>query len=408
MKKLFLIIFIPVLFIEYSNSQSRPKKVIIEPKKSLKKEIYYIQNGEMNGIYSFYYNNRKQVEGKYLNNSKTGEWKYFDNDGNVRIKGSYLENKETGVWFYYKKDTLISKLLFDKNSRIDTFYGYWPTGQIAQIKIIDRIKNTEYSTKYYENNKIYEKSTKVSGKLDGFLERFDNNGNKTLEIEYKKGNPYSLILTSDNKLFRDSYSGNLKNGNGVLYIKKQDPETKNFQLYIELNFQNGLLSGNYYKYHSNGKISRKGQFSNNYLNGIFEFYDESGKLDTTKEYQKSDQLKNDLKNGITTNYSDENIIIDKMPGFLENDYNYFRYHIQRKLRYPEVAAENGIQGKVFVQFSVNSVGQVVDAKIVRSVDPSLDSEVLRVVNNSPYWEPGYQYFIPVKVQFTFPVVFALQ
>ena len=116
MKKLFLIFLICVFYIECSSSQSRPKKVIVEPKKSLNKKVYYIQNGKMNGMYSFYYNNRKQAEGNYLNDSKAGEWKYFDNDGNVRIKGNYLEDKKIGPWFYYKKDTLISKLIFDKKA----------------------------------------------------------------------------------------------------------------------------------------------------------------------------------------------------------------------------------------------------------------------------------------------------
>ena len=97
-----------------------------------------------------------------------------------------------------------------------------------------------------------------------------------------------------------------------------------------------------------------------------------------------------------------------MPRFLENDCIDFRYHIQRNLRYPEIAAENGIQGRVFVQFSINSTGQIGDVKVVKGVDDALDKEALRVVNNSPYWEPGYQYFIPVKVQFTFPFVFVLQ
>ncbi|NJO90546.1 MAG: energy transducer TonB [Chloroflexia bacterium] len=73
-----------------------------------------------------------------------------------------------------------------------------------------------------------------------------------------------------------------------------------------------------------------------------------------------------------------------------------------------IAAENGIQGKVFVQFSVNNIGELEDIKIVKGVHDLLDKEALRVVNLSPYWEPGFQFAIPVKVQFTFPITFALQ
>ncbi|KPL11109.1 MAG: energy transducer TonB, partial [Bacteroides sp. SM23_62] len=78
------------------------------------------------------------------------------------------------------------------------------------------------------------------------------------------------------------------------------------------------------------------------------------------------------------------------------------------LRYPEIAAENGISGKVYVQFAVNSKGEVVDAVVVRGVDPALDKEAVRVVTSSPKWSPGRQRGKAVKVQFTFPINFVLQ
>jgi protein TonB len=102
------------------------------------------------------------------------------------------------------------------------------------------------------------------------------------------------------------------------------------------------------------------------------------------------------------------IIVEDMPKFMGGDQNAFRAWIQQNLRYPEIAAENGISGRVFVQFAVNSKGQVVDAKVIRGVDPALDKEALRVVNSSPKWQPGKQRGKPVKVQFTFPIVFILQ
>lgn len=102
------------------------------------------------------------------------------------------------------------------------------------------------------------------------------------------------------------------------------------------------------------------------------------------------------------------IIVEDMPKFQGGDQNTFRAWIQSNLKYPEIAAENGISGKVFVNFVVNKNGEVVDAKVVRGVDPSLDQEALRVVRSSPKWTPGKQRGKPVKVQFTFPIVFVLQ
>ncbi len=101
-------------------------------------------------------------------------------------------------------------------------------------------------------------------------------------------------------------------------------------------------------------------------------------------------------------------IVEDMPSFQGKGQEGFREWIAKNLRYPEIAAENGISGKVYVQFAVNSRGQVVDAVVVRGVDPALDKEAIRVVTSSPKWEPGRQRGKAVKVQFTFPINFVLQ
>jgi protein TonB len=101
-------------------------------------------------------------------------------------------------------------------------------------------------------------------------------------------------------------------------------------------------------------------------------------------------------------------IVEEMPSFQGKGEDGFRQFIAKNLRYPEIAAENGISGRVYVQFAVNSKGQVVDAVVVRGIDPALDQEALRVVTSSPRWEPGRQRGTPVKVQFTFPINFILE
>ena len=102
-------------------------------------------------------------------------------------------------------------------------------------------------------------------------------------------------------------------------------------------------------------------------------------------------------------------IVEDMPTFNGGDpATEFRKYIAQNLRYPEIAAENGISGRVIVQFAVNKLGSVVDAKIVRSIDPALDKEAIRVVMSSPKWTPGKQRGKAVKVLFTFPINFVLQ
>ena len=102
-------------------------------------------------------------------------------------------------------------------------------------------------------------------------------------------------------------------------------------------------------------------------------------------------------------------IVEDMPTFNGGDpATEFRKYIAQNLRYPEIAAENGISGRVIVQFAVDKTGQVVDAVVVRSVDPALDKEAIRVVMSSPKWTPGRQRGKAVKVLFTFPINFVLQ
>jgi protein TonB len=102
-------------------------------------------------------------------------------------------------------------------------------------------------------------------------------------------------------------------------------------------------------------------------------------------------------------------IVEDMPTFNGGEpATEFRKYIAQNLRYPEIAAENGISGRVIVQFAVDRTGNVVDAVVVRSIDPALDKEAIRVVMSSPKWTPGKQRGKAVKVLFTFPINFVLQ
>jgi periplasmic protein TonB len=101
-------------------------------------------------------------------------------------------------------------------------------------------------------------------------------------------------------------------------------------------------------------------------------------------------------------------IVEEMPTFAGGDISKFRDFISKNLKYPDYAAENGIQGRVFVGFVVERDGSVSNVKVIRGVDPLLDKEAVRVVKSSPKWTPGKQRGVPVRVTFTFPVVFSLQ
>ena len=100
-------------------------------------------------------------------------------------------------------------------------------------------------------------------------------------------------------------------------------------------------------------------------------------------------------------------IVEEMPEYPGGEMA-LRQYMATAVKYPDDAVKKGIQGKVYVTFVVSKDGTVADAKIARGVDPSLDTEALRVVNNLPKWKPGKQKGQAVNVSYTVPINFKLQ
>lgn len=99
-------------------------------------------------------------------------------------------------------------------------------------------------------------------------------------------------------------------------------------------------------------------------------------------------------------------VVEEMPKFPGGEAKLLE-HIREKIKYPVIAQENGIEGRVIASFVVNKDGSVSDAEIVRGVDPSLDVEALRVINTFPNWKPGKQKGKTVNVKYTVPITFRL-
>ena len=83
-------------------------------------------------------------------------------------------------------------------------------------------------------------------------------------------------------------------------------------------------------------------------------------------------------------------------------------YLRKNIKYPAICRENNIQGRVLVTFIVNKDGAIVEPEVVKSVNPSLDKEALRVISTMPNWKPGSQRGKPVRVKYTVPVAFKLQ
>jgi len=99
-------------------------------------------------------------------------------------------------------------------------------------------------------------------------------------------------------------------------------------------------------------------------------------------------------------------VVESMPGFPGGEEARITY-LNENIKYPQMARESGIQGRVFVTFVVERDGRVTDVKVLRGIGGGCDEEAVRVIQNMPSWEPGKQRGKPVRVQFNMPILFKL-
>jgi periplasmic protein TonB len=99
-------------------------------------------------------------------------------------------------------------------------------------------------------------------------------------------------------------------------------------------------------------------------------------------------------------------VVESMPGFPGGEAARIQY-LNDNIKYPQMARESGIQGRVFVTFVVERDGSVTDVKVLRGIGGGCDEEAVRVIKNMPKWDPGKQRGKPVRVQFNMPILFKL-
>ena len=100
--------------------------------------------------------------------------------------------------------------------------------------------------------------------------------------------------------------------------------------------------------------------------------------------------------------------VEERPTFNGGDANEFSKWVNSRLVYPEIAKENGIEGRVTLQFTIDKEGRLGDVKVLSAPDKTLADEAVRVVSSSPKWKPGKQRDRAVKVSYTFPVIYKLR
>ena len=102
------------------------------------------------------------------------------------------------------------------------------------------------------------------------------------------------------------------------------------------------------------------------------------------------------------------LVAETMPSFQGGDLNTFRSWVQSNVKFPQIALENGIQGRVVLSFVIEKDGRLTNIQVLQTPDRSLSEEAIRVLNKSPKWSPGKQRNQVVRVKYTLPVDFRVQ
>ena len=138
---------------------------------------------------------------------------------------------------------------------------------------------------------------------------------------------------------------------------------------------------------------------------IIEIVEDEVEIENEVEIEETDTDEDEI---VEIEEDDEEffMVVENMPEFPGGDLGLMKF-IQKNVRYPAIAKEYNITGKVYVSFIVDKKGSVTNVKIVRGVDKNLDAEALRVVSLLPKYKPGKQRGKAVRVMFTIPINFTL-
>jgi TonB family protein len=370
--------------------------------KSLTSEEFSVNaENKKHGQYRFFYNKKLQVKGFYCNGEKQGPWVY-NIDPEYQILGFYKDNKKDSVWTHYLNGSLYVMINYT-------------TGESAMFYSNGTVKSTSDSIDhryvYLEYNEIGDTIKKII--WDSIYTKVIDYGKDskiTQQIIFKDDLPFSIL---NNKYIGTNieYDGELINGTGRITIKIKNSELNVFYLSDILDIKNSKLNGIYKKYTEDGNLWVEGQTRNDYMVGIWKKYTDNGNLDRELDLSENDSLKVfSGKFTISSNpcnlpiYEEPPVFPAKKDQSLSELMNFLRGTI----KYPEVAQEKGISGRVYISFTVQDDGDLSDIEIVRSVDESLDKEAYRVIRSMPYWRPGIQGSWPTKVKMSIPVNFRLE
>lgn len=307
-----------------------------------------------------------------------------------------------------------ASLCFAQNQNV---YYYKNNGDTVSTKdsadFIRKVGEQDAATKLFPVTDYYldgtlklkgKTTTALSGRFEGPRVEYFKNGKQRSAANYRRG-----------FIIGDSYT---YYPNGKIYMHEKYPNIKSQQKeeYFEFQYLREVYDslGTVMFSSGNGHFTRydddftesieDGDIKNNKRTGTWRGSVKKTNIAFEEQYVDGMLISGIFtQNGKTGSYSGQRVVQPKFPG----DDNAFNWYLARKIHYPAVERERGIQGRVSISFYVNADGSVTDVKMREGLSPGIDSEAIRAVQASPRWIPGTEFGIPVRMNYVVPLAFAL-
>lgn len=211
----------------------------------------------------------------------------------------------------------------------------------------------------------------------------------------------SILLMAQKSISLDKEIKDLTDGTYQLIEKNKKGDTLIIGTLSSIKPE--VKNGEFRFYDQNRILEAKGFYTNNIPSGLWYYYDYQGNTTRTINYDKTIEfLKAD-----TIRPKNVFLVVERMPYFNKDEPNQsFRNYIKENMVYPIYAAKKNISGRIFLYFIITKSGKLSNLSVIRtSGDIDLNMEALRLVSESPLWEPGFQGKDTVAVSYTFPITF---
>ncbi len=295
----------------------------------------------------------------------------------LKDNGQYVDVKDSADYIRIVREPDSGTVLY----HVSEYYLNGNPKFVGKSSAVDPVRLEGQSISFYPNkNKkrvcVYEKGQPI-----GEIYDYYPNGKIYLVSSYTKlSDKNNRVILTINQVIKNAYDST-----GVETVKDGTGHYKVFDTDFKLVEEEGDIK--------DGK--RNGNWKGTLNKGTVTYTEDFADGNFTKGIRTNED-------GSTINYTAK----EALPSFKGGEKGYGNY-LSFNIRYPPVPRDTGIQGRVIVGFVVEKDGSLTNLRVLRSVHPDLDAEAVRVIRNSPKWNPGLQHGVPVKVAYTMPINFSL-